>query len=361
MIPAQYYGLVYTIFVVLCIIPILFRYANDVGLYDENRKKEPIIGSLLIAIIIILYIGFRPNSRLFADGPGYWHIIENHLCEDLSGIQLTQDVIFQYMMGFLSSSGVSPRGGFLVLAAITYGFAYLAIRKIFPKDTMFAYLIFCGAFGTFGFATNGIRNGCAMSLFLCALAYKDNIKVALLFLILSFGFHHAMEISITAFVFCSFYKNTKVYMIIWMVALVLAALHVTYFQTFFSQFTDEHGASYLAVTQREITPIFRPDFILYSAAPILLSLWVKKKCQIQSDFYTFVLNVYILMNSVWLLCMYASYTNRIAQLSWSLFPVVLLYPLLNLKLFNNQYRVATWVALGQLAFTSIMLVISFLG
>lgn len=356
MIPAEYYQLVYTIIVVVFGIPVCYRYANYGIDRLELADKEPIVKSLLFTFFIILFVGLRPNSPVFADGMGYWKGILDHRWENRPLKDISYQFATKWLMSTLSSLGIHPQIGFIVLASVVYGGALVAMRKMFPRDTFLAMIMFCGTFGTFAGAVNGIKNGMACSMFLCALAYKDNWKVCLIFLIISYGFHHSMELSIAAFIACLFYSNTRVYSYVWIVSLILAILHVTYFQTFFAGFTDEQGASYLLTDENSWVSGLRLDFAAYSFAPIALGWWISCKKELQSS-YRFVLNVYLLMNSIWLLCMYASYTNRIAALSWSLFPVIILMPLLNDKVSDNQFKVLSWFVVGQLSFTLLMTII----
>lgn len=356
MIPAEYYSLVYIIIITLIGIPVCIRYAGYTADRLDSTEHEPIAKSLLFTIFIILFVGLRPNSPVFADGPGYWAGIEDHRWEYGSLEDVDYQFATKWLMSTLSSFNIHPRIGFIVFSAIIYGGALIAMRKMFPKDTFLAMIIFCGAFGTFGGAVNGIKSGMACSMFLCALAYKDNWKVCLFFLVTSFGFHHSMELSIAAFVACLFYKHTKVYSYVWIISLILAILHVTYFQTFFAGFTDEHNARYLLTDEDSWVTGLRLDFVAYSFAPITLAWWVSKKKEFQPE-YRFVFNVYLLMNSIWLLCMYASYTNRISALSWSLFPFIILLPLLNDKVADNQYKILSWFVIGQLSFTLLMAIL----
>ena len=357
MIPAEYYQLAYIIIVILVGIPVILRYAN----YSIDRidyvDNEPLAKSLLFTIFIILFVGLRQNSPAFSDGPGYWAGIEDHRWEYESLEDVDYQFATKWLMSTLSSLGIHPQIGFIVFSAIIFGGALIAMRKMFPRDTLLAMIMFCGAFGTFSGAVNGIKNGMACSVFLCALAYKDNWKVCLFFLVISFGFHHSLELSIVAYIVCLFYKNTKVYSCVWIISLILAILHVTYLQTFFADFTDEHGASYLLTTDENYwVPEFRLDFVAYSLAPIALCWWISNRKELQES-YRFVFNVYLIMNSIWLLCMYAAYTNRIVSLSWSLFPVIILMPLLNDKVADNQYKILSWFAVGQLSFTLLMTIL----
>lgn len=359
MIAAQYYSLVYMLIIIAFAIPVCAKYLAYADSRINADFKEPILKSLVFTTVIVVYVAMRPNSPVFSDGPGYWAGILDHRWEYWSLEEVSYQFATQYLMSFLSSMHIHPRIGFFVFAIINYGFAWIAMRKMFPKDTLLAMIVYCGAFCTFGGAVNGIKNGMALSLFLCALAWRDNWKYYVPFLLLSFGFHHSMQLSIVAFIVCKLYKNTKSYYFAWFIGLILAAAHVTYFQTLFAGYTDEQGQAYLITNQDSWVTGFRPDFILYSTAPLFIGWWVMKKRKIQMhDEYKFNLNVYLVMNTIWLLCMYSAYTNRIAALSWAIFPILLLYPFLKIQIDKKQYKYAAYAVWGQLIFTTFMIIIS---
>ena len=102
---------------------------------------------------------------------------------------------------------------------------------------------------------------------------------------------------------------------------------------------------------------FRIDFVLYSAVPIVLGLIAIEKKFIVSEKYYFLLNLYTLVNALWLLCMYSDFTNRIAYLSWLLLPIVLIYPILNEEWEGAKYKLFQWVAYIHLAFNLFMVLI----
>lgn len=52
--------------------------------------------------------------------------------------------------------------------------------------------------------------------------------------------------------------------------------------------------------------------------------------------------------------MYSDYTNRIAYLSWFMYPIVLIYPFLNEEWEGPQYKYFQWVAYGHMAFNLFM-------
>jgi hypothetical protein len=193
---------------------------------------------------------------------------------------------------------------------------------------------------------------------LIALAYRDKKWVSYLFVALAYGFHHSMQSLVLAYMIVSLIKKPKYYLWVWCGSLLLAMLHITFFQGLFAGFTDEHGAGYLVFDEADegvYLTGFRLDFVIYSAIPVLLGgYWIFKR-GLKSEKYNFLYNIYLLANSVWLLCMYASYTNRIAYLSWQLLPIVLIYPFLNERISPSQYRMGAVVALAHLAFTLFMI------
>lgn len=359
MIPAEYYALFYMLIVIAFAIPVCLRYSKYNAERALLRSKEPLSKSLLFTTLIIVFVAIRPNSPVFADGPGYWSAIEDHQWEYFSLEDVSYQFATKYLISTMSSSGIHPRIGFFVYAIIGYGFALIAMRKMFPKDTLLAMIMYCGAFSTFGGAVNGIKNGMALSLFLCAIAYKDNWKYYVPFLILSFGLHHSMQLSIAAFIACKFYSKTRYYSYAWIFGLGMAVAHITYFQNLFAGYTDESGRGYLITDADSWVTGFRPDFILYSAAPLFMAWWLSNKRNVKiDDDYSFSLNVYLLMNTIWMLCMYSAYTNRIASLSWALFPILLLYPFLRMEIDSKQYKYAVYAVWGQLTFTSLMTLIA---
>ena len=237
------------------------------------------------------------------------------------------------------------------------------MRKLFSKNVFLAMLVFWGAFSTFGFATNGLKAGCAAAFFLGALAYREKKFIFIIFLILSIGFHHSMQLPIVACLVCAFYKNTKMLLFLWILCFIIAISHITTFMGIFSNYTDEHGANYLLIqsgsAESDFTGRlgFRYDFVIYSVIPIVLGYNVIFKKKLVSEEYQFILNIYILTNAIWMLCMYANYTNRIAYLSWLMYPVLIIYPFVNMDWSVKSNRYLTHAVYAHLGFTLFMVII----
>lgn len=354
---ASLYQYIYVIIVVLITFSVMSLY-NGWTPENENGYHTGRTGLLVFWVLFfIIAIGFRPISYQFVDMMRYHFDYEDLLGVPFSFSVETDNIVFDNIIPWLAANRLSERWFFLLISAIYFGCMAWACVKLFPNDALLAFVVCLGAFSTFSYGTNGIKAGAAASLFLLALAYREKKVLAGLFMLLSIGFHHSMLAPIVAYVIVLFYRNPKVYLIVWIISLVLAASHITFFQSLFAGFTDEHGASYLVVSLENNVSGFRPDFILYSAVPVFIGYHLIVKRQINSDAFVFMWCVYTLTNSVFLLCTYGSFINRIAYLSWLMYPIVLLYPFVNIAWDNYQKKYLDYVVYGHLAFTVFMVFI----
>lgn len=313
---------------------------------------------LILMIFLILLIGLRPPEDVwFADS--YWYYFRYRALEGVPfvfNIKAT-NFIWDNLFDFFCAKSLGISNLFLLSDILYFGCTFIACRKLFPKDYAAAYLVFLGAFSTFSYSYNGIKAGIAASIFILALAYRKKLILSLVFVLISLGFHHSMQLPVVAFLIVLLYKNPKIYFIGWVICLLMALLHVSYFQNLFASMSDERGSKYLALDGGDWGGVsgLRLDFILYSAMPIWVAyIAIYKKGLKLSNLYTIILDIYLITNSVWMLCMYARFTNRIAYLSWFLYPIVLIYPFLNEKWGPTRYKTFSKVMAYQLAFTLFM-------
>lgn len=357
--PAKYYIDVYLLLVTLITFIVIRPYPMYGMERISDQYKENVSSTVLLAVIIILFIGLRPVSGVFMDMGGYAMAWDSYHYDGFNKDE--QNFLFDNLRFFMSDAGFSYTSFFLLIALIYFGCMAWACRELFPQDTLIAFLVCLAAFSTFSYGTNGIKAGSAASIFLVAIAMKDKGKtiLAIVFLIISLGFHHSMVLPIASFAVCLFVKKPRLYRYLWIACFIIALLHIKFFQNLFAGFVDDHSAGYLLGEEirHETFGGFRIDFILYSAAPIFVGWWFESKKLVQSESYSFVLNVYTMINAMWLLCMYASYTNRIAYLSWLMYPIVLIYPFLKLEAFPDQYRMFKNVVICHLCFTLFMVFI----
>lgn len=354
MIEASLYHTVY-----LVVVALLTFFVNSFYATAAGRQR---IGSIfytrlafLIAVLMALFIGLRPQSgQYFFDMDGYYMAYTDMFGEPMEFDWYTTNILFDNLFMFMASKQVPVQFFFLLMAALNFMCSFFACRKLFPNDTFLSFVVFLAAFSTFTYATNGLKAGVAAALFLLAIANRNNILVAFILVIISYGFHHAMQLPAVAFFIVLIIRNPNIYFVAWAGSLLLSVFHVTYFQELFAGMTDSQGVRYLNYELNEHWSSvirFRPDFVLYSSVPVIIGYRMVNVHKVRSRMYDFILNMYLLTNSVWMLCMYATFTNRIAYLSWLMYPIVLIYPFLEQKWDNNQYKILRIVVYGHLAFT----------
>lgn len=360
LIPALYYYDVYLVIAtIMCFSCFTFYNRRNVQLQlgvQADAKKA--FGTFLFFAI---FIGIRPISEVFADMTQYYGIYSRW-----TGTYTfdwgVENLIYDNQMMWFASIRLNPVIYYIYIALIYYGGIYVACRKMFPGNAYASFLVCLVAFSTFSYGVNGIKAGSAGSLFLMAVAYRDNWKYCIPLLLLSFGFHHSMQAPIAAMIVTTLYhKKPKYYIYFWIVCFIISALHISYFQILFAGLTDEKGAGYLLSDRSEDIVFdkggFRLDFIIYSAMPILMGWYAIMKRKINDTLYNTIFCCYTLVNALWMLCMYASFTNRIAYLSWFMYPIVLIYPMFIEQFGPDRYKFFAKVAALHLIFTLCMHII----
>lgn len=363
MLIANLYHPIFLFIVTIFTVIYYFKYKTRNDGLVSNRANDKDIKTLLVAIFMTLFIGFRPESGKFVDMMNY--VAEYHFFWEGSPFSFdwgVENILFDNYFAWVGSKRLGTTFLFVTIAAVYFLGTYAACKKMFPKDMFVSYLVFLGAMSTFSYSTNGIKAGAAAAVFLLALSYYKHWKWFLLFLLASYGMHHSMQLPVAACVLALFIKNSKFYLVIWFLCILISAAHITTFQEIFANLSadtlnDVHGASYLQNVDVEWggKTGFRYDFVLYSAMPVLVGYYaiIKKKLRL-SETYTYLLNVYLITNSIWMLCMYANFTNRIAYLSWLMYPVLLTFPFLNENWGAMRYQTFAKVMLAHFGFTLFM-------
>ena len=356
---AVLYEPIYLVIVTICTLLMSMNYGQKSKRALSSGRYSSYSGAVLLCIFLVCFIGLRPLSPVFGDTMNYVYYYQNKVNVDKAFFE-TENFIFDNIFNLFALWEWPIQVFFTLMAAIYFGAMLHACKKLFPKNVFIAYLVFLGAFSTFSYGVNGVKAGAAASVLLLALAYKDKKIICWILLVATYGLHHSMNVVIAAYVGSFLYKKTKIYFLCWVACVVIAALHIQFFQFLFASFADEKGADYLLATENDdwhyITG-FRPDFILYSAVPIIIGYWLIFKKKVHDAGYELWLRIYMLANSVWLLCMYASFSNRIAYISWCMLPILIVYPFAKLDWPGNKSIYVKRTALYHLGFTLFMVII----
>lgn len=346
------------------------RTIPDFNDYYHRKSNWGYAYGVILTIALSLIIGLRAEDGQFSDSLNYRFQYYNHL--EGYYFQFDKDAenfIFDNLFAWWGSLRLGLSNFFLLMDILYFGFMFTACKRLFPKDTYIALLCYLAAFSTFSYSFNGIKAGVAASIFLLAISYYKRWIICIPLILVSWGFHHSMILPICAFIISLFYKNPKPFFFVWCICIVLSVLNISYFQELFANLAEEsgdtRGAMYLSSDSDvgwEGKAGFRLDFLIYSAMPIVVGYIAifKKKIKTNS-IYNLLLKLYITTNSVWLLCMHVQFNNRIAYLSWFLYPIVLIYPFLNLDWSQYQLKYFSKVILLHLGFTLFMYLIYYGG
>lgn len=354
---APYYEYIYTIVCSLAMVTFSKVPARLIDKHFASNKSYS--GAVFFLLFfLVVFLGARPITPLFGDTAAYAEMYVYMQNEPFYFQADSKNVLFDNLFALSSNLGVSYNVFLTIMDLIYFSCIAIACRKMFPENYAIAICAYLVAFETYSFSINGYKAGVGATIFLVALAYKDKLWLTIPLALLSIGFHHSMKVVVFAYLIAYFYRNTKYYFYAWVVCVVLAVLHVGYFQVLFAGLADETGAKYLTGTGSvNYMTGFRPDFILYSAAPVFIGYKMYIKNHIRNKTYEMWLRLYLLMNSVWMLCMYASYTNRIAYLSWFMYPFVLLYPYYAMYTSDDQLIKGRKVLMYHMSFTLFMVFI----
>ncbi len=314
-----------------------------------------VVGSSFL-VFVILYMGLRPISLIFGDMSAYANGFR--MVQAGKELKIEDDYLFNYFL--LGCSKIMSAHSFFLLVDVLYILpCYFFSRKFFGSYWFFGFFMFVGSFVFWSYGTNGIRNGLATAIFITALLYYERKIVLYCLFALSFTMHASMVIPIAAYFVAAQYKNPKLYIQIWLIAIPLSFFGGTYFETLFSTIGfEDRVRGYLTnkdiVDDQAAIVGFRWDFLIYSATAVAAGWYFIFKKGITDQFYIHLFGIYTITNAFWILVIRANFSNRFAYLSWFLMAAVIGYPMFRYKLWNDQYRVFGIVLFCYYLFTYLM-------
>lgn len=297
---------------------------------NENEIAAPRgIGVALVFLSVVLLIGFWPDV-LSSDKAGYRGMFEYAS----AGIdwEFTNDWLFQQYVRFCAWLRLPSDLFFLLTATVFCSNFLIAGKRIFGGRYSLYFFALVVSLGFFAYGTNTMRAGLALSFFVLGLSfYPNKTKLVLLWLI-AVGLHKSLVIPISAFFVAMMVPKPKFLFAGWFGCLGLSLLFGNQIQEmiggYFAEAEDARVANYLLGESDIYRQGFRWDFIAYSLIPVVVGFWLRKKQFFDDRFFNLLLGTYIVANGFWLLVIRIPYSDRVAFLSWVLFPMVILYPLL---------------------------------
>lgn len=279
-----------------------------------------------LSIILITFLGTRPISGAFVDMITYAQTYE--IIATRGGNPYEGDWSFSLLNIFMAKS-FSVETFFLVCAALYIAPLALSANIAHKNWGGATFLCTTGAFSFFSYGVNGLRQGIATSLIILGIALGKKRLAAAVILTLASGMHKSVLIIIAAYIVTAFLKPPIFYGLIWLFCFLVSFVYGELLSAFILSVLptiDEARAENYFLGQGQDRGGFRLDFILYSILPVIISYALGDPKIKSEPFYRRLLNTYLLVNSFWLLSMYAAFSNRFAYLSWCLLPWLIIYP-----------------------------------
>ncbi len=339
-------------------------------------SHSSVTNTWLVASALTLFFGTRPIHYVFGDMvmyrrgfyDRYTTFMSDGMSKDSEPVWLWLQDLSHNVLSGMPLYAQYTLFCFIVCATYILLQAWACVR-ISKRHSYLLLLMLVANFGFYAYCVNGMRNGMACAMLLLAISYMtphfaDKVKAVVLCL-LAFLIHNSVIIPIVALIGAYYIlKDTRKCIYVWLASIVVSLVAGSFMENFFvglgfgdrmsgyitnvnSTIVSEFGSD--AIGRYNIS--FRWDFLLYSAAPIVMGWYVVCKKKIKDRKYELLLNTYILANCVWVMLIRAFFSNRFAYLSWFMYGVVLAYPFLRFKIFKHQGMVLAAVLVGNILFT----------
>ena len=314
---------------------------------------------LSLCLILTFWIGLRPVSGAFGDTVNYAleyaNLDPHHFSVDWGG-----EWIWSWLMNGCKAAGLSINVVFLIVAAGYILSALFAVRRLMPSDPMLGIVFLLCSLMFFSFGVNGLRNGLACHLVLlgASLLFDDKWLPGILICLMAFGIHRSVLLPLAAiFVGLFMMRNVRYAIIFWVASIFISLAVGNVIADFFSSLGfDSRMTQYITIDDMSefSREGFRWDFLLYSAAPIVMAWYVCIRKECSDNWYNVLCVTYLLCNAFWVMVIRSAFSNRFAYLSWFLYPIIIAYPLVNRNIRVDQDRFTGWILLAYAGFSVFM-------
>lgn len=313
----------------------------------------------IVLVALVLYMGQRQVSVFFGDTVNYAHGFNIYANSPLPfQWQPKKEWLFDNMMQWFAK--YSNIHTFFTFCSLIYiGSLWLAMKRIFKGYYYIPFIVIISMFTFWTYGVNGIRNGLGASLFILALTYIENLPVAIAICIVAIGMHTSVLLMIAAAVLAWFFNNSYYYLSGWLLSVVVSYFAGERIQAYLAGMSlirgDERFAGYLTGENQvgeliQTSMVFRWDFLLYSAMAVAVGYYFIFKRNFKDEYYHWIYNVYLITNAFWVLVVRATYSNRIAQISWFIMPIVLIYPFVKERFWPDHEKKLGYALLAFYAF-----------
>lgn len=341
----------------------MMKASKGFAVLSKRYNYRPI---LLFTIFYIIFFGFRPIAECFGDTINYRKGYEffRDFGVFMNGDEIASNDVIFYTFEKICAKSVDIHVWFAIIMLFYMMMMLGGCKKIDYRHGALLMLFCLGSFEFYPYSVNGIRNGVACSFAIMAVAClcKEEKIWALIWSIIAVGCHKSTALPIATVFFSYYVSKPKFMYITWLGAIVLSLAIGGSIDNLLSSLSyDDRLSDNLRSDSADgliLKHSFRWDFLLYSFMPILLGWYTIFKRKLFNKTYLILLGTYMYANAFWIFAIRAIFSNRIAYLSWFIYPIVLAYPLLNFPVFKKNHTVKTaWILLGQFGFTTILAII----
>ena len=340
----MYFQYIVFFMVLWCII----QCARGVVFDNQIVAIDQLLG-MLVAAAIILLMGMRPSSSAYGDTVNYASGF-NRMARNIgdSRLHIGKEWLYDIITYYSAKYG-SLRSYFTIFAILYVVPLWLAMRRIFKEYNFIPFIVVISMFTFWTYGVNGMRNGVGASLFILAMTYVENIPLMVGIALLGAGIHNSIYLMIAGALIAWFWNDSRVYIAAWFACIILSLLYGNSIQTWMAGFADSVAddnklSDYLAneslvdFQKLGVSRTFRWDFLVYSGLGVGIGTYFLLFRYLKDQYYQWIFNIYLICNSFWVLIIRAPYSNRFAQISWFILPVVLVYPFMRKRFWVNQEK-----------------------
>lgn len=344
---------------ILCLILLAVWQCNKGTILNKDTVTINATWGAVFTFVLILYMGLRPVAIEFGDTMNYANEFNEYIAskEPFSWHWEEEWLFYNLMHWFAKFSDIHM---FFLLCAVGYiGSLWLATVRIFKTYYYVPLLVIMGMFTFWQYGVNGIRNGLGASIFILAMTYVNNPKVMISLIVLGTGCHNSVLLMAAAAAVTWFIKESKWYLAVWVACVIVSYIAGGTIQSYLAEIDiisgDDRFAGYLTgdvhIGEIVITSmVFRWDFLLYSALGVAVGYYFIIKRGFKDEYYHWIFNTYLAVNAFWVLIIRAAYSNRFAQISWFILPLVLVYPFFKQRFWDNHEKMLGYAILAFYAF-----------
>ena len=342
---------------ILCMIIVAVWQCHTGNVLQKNIVNLNAMWGVFFTLLFIPYMGLRPISYLFGDTVNYASSFRD-MQLGIKDLEWSGEWAYYYLFTwFVKNSNIHS---FFFLCAFLYiGSLWLAMVRIFKNYYYIPLLIVFGMFTFWTYGVNGIRNGLGASLFILAMTYVNKPSIMITLGLMACGFHKSIYLMMAAGGIAWFIKNSYYYLAGWIACVGLsyaAGFRIQNYLAGLGLGEDDRFSDYLTGDNMigeivQMSMVFRWDFLAYSALGVFIGYYFIFRRNFKDEYYHWIYNTYLATNAFWVLVIRAAYSNRFAQISWFILPIVLIYPFLKQRFWTNHEKMMGYAILLFYAFT----------